>query len=492
MATFKTCVRKQRKDGFYPVYIRISQGTEVKYLKTGKLASQSAVSKQGEVNDPYIQKYCSDRIVEYVEMLNKVDTRNWNLAEVVRYLESGEAEISFSLFARRHIDQLINDDQERTAKNYSLALKSLELFAGTNKVNFSQLTSPFINAWIKSLAHTHRAKEMYPICIRQVFKSAQLYYNDYDNGILRIKNDPWRVVLIPKSERPQKLAITPQECRAFFSAPIPESKMKSPIPELGRDVALMTLCLAGINTVDLYRMKKEDYRNGILAYKRAKTTKFRRDEAYFEIRVPAMLQPTIEKYLAPEGDEYLFVFRSRYSTSDSFNANVNLGIKKICESMGIAKEDRYSAYTFRHTWGTIAQNDCGASIADVAFAMNHAAGHTITRGYIKIDFSPAWKLNEEVVNLVFFTNIESSRDRKEEENVFERFSPKYLIHGWVYFRGECFGEVEDIGYNNIDEVINALWPFVPDYIPDRAMLQFKIRNVDKQQEVVYERMKRHK
>lgn len=83
MATFKTCVRKQRKDGFYPVYIRISQGTEVKYLKTGKLASQSAVSKQGEVNDPYIQKYCSDRIVEYVEMLNKVDTRNWSLAEIV-------------------------------------------------------------------------------------------------------------------------------------------------------------------------------------------------------------------------------------------------------------------------------------------------------------------------------------------------------------------------------------------------------------------------
>lgn len=54
--------------------------------------------------------------------------------------------------------------------------------------------------------------------------------------------------------------------------------------------------------------------------------------------------------------------------------------------MNISKPNQYCVYTFRHTWGTIAQNDCGASISDVAFAMNHSNGHNITRGYIKIDF----------------------------------------------------------------------------------------------------------
>lgn len=490
MATFIPCVRKKRKDGLYPVYIRVSVGTDVVYMKTDKLTTDAYLSKKGEINDPYVMKYCSNRIVEYVEMLNKVETANWSAKEIVSYISSGSTDISFSLFARKYRDRLINENQERSAKNYTLAIKSLELFAGTNRVYFSHLTSTFINAWIQSLAHTHRAKEMYPVCVRQIFKAAQLEYNDYDNGILRITTDPWRKIQIPKSERPEKLAITPQACRAFFSAPIPESKFKSPIPELGRDVALMILCLGGINTVDIYHLKKKDYFNGIIHYQRAKTKKFRTDGAYFEMRVPPMLRPTIEKYLAPEDDEYLFTFHRRYTTSDSFNANINIGIKKMCESMGLPKEEHYSAYTFRHTWGTIAQNDCGASIADVAFGMNHSAGYNITRGYIKMDFSPAWILNEKVVDLIFFTNIESSRDHKQEENVFERFSPKYLIHGWVYFRGECFGEIEDIGFNNIDEVINALWPFVPDYIPERAMIQFKIRNMDKQQEVVHERMKR--
>ncbi len=491
MATFIPCVRKKRKDGLYPVYIRVSVGTDVVYMKTDKYTTDAYLSSKGEIRDPYVMKYCANRIIEYADMLNKVDSMHWSAKEIVAYLQGIKSEISFSDFFRKYRDHLINEGQERTAKNYTLALKSLELFAGTNQVPFSHLTSTFINEWIKSLSHTHRAKEMYPICIRTAFKAALLEYNDYDNGIIRIATDPWRKVQIPKSERPEKLAITPQACRTFFSAPIPESKFKSPLPELGRDVALMVLCLGGINTVDLYHLKKKDYFNGIIHYHRAKTKKFRRDNAYFEMRVPPILVPTFKKYLSnDEKDEFLFDFHLRHTTSDSFNANINIGIKKICESMGIPKEERYSAYTFRHTWGTIAQNDCGASIADVAFAMNHAAGHTITRGYLKIDFSPAWKLNEKVIDLIFFTDIESSRTRKQEEDVFERFSPKYLIHGWVYFRGQCFGEIEDIGFHNIDEVIAKLWPLVPDYIPERAMIQFKIRNMDKQQEVVHERMKR--
>ena len=57
------------------------------------------------------------------------------------------------------------------------------------------------------------------------------------------------------------------------------------------------------------------------------------------------------------------------------------------------KEDFYHFYTFRHTWATIAQNDCDANLYEVAFGMNHSHGMNVTRGYVKIDFSPAWRLN---------------------------------------------------------------------------------------------------
>ena len=70
--------------------------------------------------------------------------------------------------------------------------------------------------------------------------------------------------------------------------------------------------------------------------------------------------------------------------------------------MGMPKEQWYSAYTFRHTWGTVAQNDCGATIAEVAFAMNHSHGYTVTRGYLRIDFTPAWELNAKVIDFILY------------------------------------------------------------------------------------------
>lgn len=115
--------------------------------------------------------------------------------------------------------------------------------------------------------------------------------------------------------------------------------MLSSLPELGRDVAMLVFCLGGINTVDLYNLKKSDYHNGVIAYKRAKTRHSRADEAYIEMRVEPYIMPTFEKYLDTTDDEHLFNFHQRYCDSDSLSANVNNGIKKICKDMGMKKED---------------------------------------------------------------------------------------------------------------------------------------------------------
>lgn len=147
--------------------------------------------------------------------------------------------------------------------------------------------------------------------------------------------------------------------------------------------------------------KKEDYKNQIISYERAKTRAARSDNAYFQMRVPDILLPVVEKYRDKSNSPYLFVFKKRLTSSDSFNANVNIGIKQICkESLKMKKEDLFSAYTFRHTWATVAQNECGASLSDVDFALNHSNKTQLARTYVKIDFSPAWELNEKVVNKI--------------------------------------------------------------------------------------------
>ena len=494
MATFKTCIipQKRRRDGFWQVFIRVIQHKKIAYIPTSKYVNEHGLSSKSEVSDPFIMEFCLKKITHWMDKLNRVESERWTVKEIVEYVKNEEEDVCFSDYARKHNANLINNGMERTAKNYRLAYESLERFAGTNKVNFSMLTSSFLLRWIKTLEHTHRAKEKYPICLRQIYKSALLEFNDEERGVVRIKFNPWPKIQIPRSDKAEKLAITPEECRDFFNAPLPVSKFVSPLPELGRDVAMMVLCLGGINAIDLYNMQKEDYYNGILHYKRAKTKKFRADEAYMEMRVPPIIMPLMEKYKAAKSDSHLFCFSSRHTTSDSFNSNVNIGIKKICESMDMPKEQWYSVYTFRHTWGTIAQNDCGASIAEVAFGMNHSAGHNVTRGYLKLDFTPAWELNEKVVEFVFFTNKKGRRTAEHEEqasNVFERFSPYFYMRGEAFFRGKLLGSIEDTGFNNVDEIIRKLVPFVPKTIPERCNVIFRITNLDKQQTAVYERMK---
>lgn len=461
-------------------------------MPTDKVVGAKGLSSSMEVIDPFVLQPLSSQIVTWLDALNRQDISTWNARQVADFLKNMNEDLIFSDYARKHIDRMIDNGQERTAKNYKLALQHLERCIGTNQVKFAQLTSMNVNKWVGTLSGTARAKEMYPVCIRQIFRAAIDELNDYDNGIIRIKTNPWGKVKIPSADTPLKKAITAEACRAFFAAPLPESKMADPLPELGRDVAMISLCLAGMNTVDIYNLRKEDYHGGIIHYKRAKTTRSRRDDAYIEMRVPEVIKPLFDKYRAGDHTDRLFRFCDRFSTSDSFCANVNTGIKKICEGMGMDDpKTRYCVYTFRHTWATTAQNDCGATLAEVGFAMNHSHGYTITRGYVRPDFTPAWELNEKVIDFIFFSDATSRRvaqEKQEDEGLF-RLSPKMLIRAAAFFQGRCLANFEDIGYSNIDEVTKALVRQFPADIPDRSMVQFKIVNCDNGKVYVYEHQK---
>ncbi len=161
--------------------------------------------------------------------------------------------------------------------------------------------------------------------------------------------------------------------------------------------------------------------------------------------------------------------------------------------MGMAKEDYYCVYTFRHTWGTIAQNDCDANLYEVAFGMNHSHGLKVTRGYVKLDFTPAWELNAKVIDFVFFSNAPSkqgrAKDIEEPEDKLFRLSKKMMVYARAYFKGEVVAELTDIGFGTVDAVIKALAEKLPANIPQGCEVQFRIKNCDSGREVVYERTK---
>ena len=485
MATLKATVKSKRKDGMYVVYIRFAHNRRVSYLRTSWLVNDKGISRnKKDIIDPIVIQQTSKLIVQYYEQLNRIDTQNWTVKEIVDYIQKGKNGVSFSLYARKHIDKMIARGQERTSRDYKWALYSLERFAGGNEVMFSQMTFSFLSRWIDSLSQTARSKNKYPINIRQIHKAAILEYNDEERGIQLITN-PWPKITIPKEDTPNKRAISPSMLRKFFAVVPDFSRFTHPLQELGQDVAMISFCMCGINSVDLFYAEKSQYHEGILHYNRRKTRKARSDNAYFEIRVPQFIVPTFEKYLSKDMDSpWLFDFQERLSTPDSFNANVNAGISQICKK--VSPDFHASLYSFRHSWATIAQNGCGASLGDVDFALNHST-FKMARVYTTIDYSPAWELNEKVIDYIFFSNedIENSED---SSNSFERMSKYNLIRGEAFIGGNCVSLIEDSGFTNIEQVIAKILSSMSDNIPHPSKVQIKIINLDKNQTQLYQRV----
>jgi len=485
MATLKAAVRTKRKDGMYVVYIRVTHNRQVKYIRTSWMVDDKGVSKdKQDIIDPFVSEQTSKVIAGYYSMLNRLDTQNWTAKEVVEFIQNGKDGISFSKYARKHIDKMIARGQERTSRDYKWALYSLEKFAGENEVMFSQLTYSFLSRWIDSLARTSRSKEKYPINLRQIHKAAMLEYNDEDRGIQLIQN-PWSKITIPKGDTPNKRAIAPSMLRNFFSIVPDLSRFTHPLQELGQDVALISFCMCGINSIDLFYAEKSQYYDGILHYNRRKTCKSRSDNAYFEVRVPQFLIPTFEKYLSKDEESpWLFDFHDRLSNEDSFNANVNAGISQICKK--VSPGFHASLYSFRHSWATVAQNGCGASLSEIDFALNHSS-NKMARVYTMIDYSPAWELNDEVIDYIFFSNKEPGHI-DETEGTFERMSKYNLIRGEVFINGERVSVIEDTGFSNVDQIITLLLTSLPDETPHPTKVQIKISNLDKQQTQLYQRV----
>ena len=121
--------------------------------------------------------------------------------------------------------------------------------------------------------------------------------------------------------------------------------------------------------------------------------------------------------------------------------------------------------------------------------MNHSDKNRVTRTYVKIDFSPAWELNEKVINKIFFTEDKTTRHNQEEKDSrqFTRFSYKQLIKGTLYFRGRILVQIENVGYNNVNEVIEELMSKIPETIPSKTLVQIRIENKDKNETQDYTR-----
>jgi integrase len=405
MATFAPVIRYKKSDGLYAVYIRVSQGQgKLAYIKTcfsvGEKGLKRTYSKSGKeainISDPIVLGECIKMISVYAKKLNTIDSLKMSVQEIVIFLTTGNHDLSFSQFSKEYIIKMSKEGRDNSAGNYILAVKRLREFLQKDDILFKDLTISNLLSWIDSMKDSSRKRNLYPTCIKTMINTAMLQYNDEERDIIRIRFNPFSKIKIPKNKIADKRSVEIDVIKTFFNTEVRvEFQGRQTKEKTAQDVCKMVFCLAGINTADLYDLKPTALVDGYLKYKRKKTRDKSDYEAYTEIKIPEILIPLFEKY---KGEERLLCFYEQYSSADIFADIVSRGCRSICKSANLEK---ITPYSFRHSWATIAINDCAGSLDDVALSLNHASGHKITSTYVRCDYTRIDKLNELIIAKVF-------------------------------------------------------------------------------------------
>ena len=435
MATLAWVVFKHHRkaDGTFNPKIKVyHKGTTV-YLPTQVYTSFVRFRKgesTGTITDGDIVDALNFRIKEMRQVLNRHE-------EIVEACEDAKSVAAF-------IDRKLNQDRnldfiafakkvtEGLKENGSKSIKNslinhLRDFTGADILPVKKLTSAFLvkfEAWMKSERVVYkdgkerRAKPMrnssvqtYMEVLRGLYNKMLRQYNDYETGDIVIVGDPFKAYNVHQDVSYVKKAV-PAETIRRIAAYVPEGKGVC-TQLLARDMFVLSFCLAGMNLVDLYTC--EDYSDGHISYQRTKTRGKKLDKAFISVPVNPEIRALFEKYRDEEGRRVFNLYRLK--SFSSLRTSVAQGLSRLCRDLRIEPVTFYAA---RHSFATIARNDCDVSMEDVAMCLTHASGFRMTDTYVKPDFSRVDRAIRKVLDFVF---------HPEEESAAESLSARYFHIG---------------------------------------------------------------
>lgn len=378
MLTIRAKIKKQEQklDGTYNVKLRFTLDRKVKRLSTSLFVTNKDLSKDLKIKQTSPIKQEVDSLIRsYQEKCAKlqIELNHYTLDEVMDYID-GERQkqrtIDFIKFSR----EWIASTTIKGASNYTSALNALIRFIGKEELNVNLITFDFLENFKAFLNKEREARtkkliaqgkrvpstrslSLYLVSIKKLFNEAKKKkYNKKDKNLILIPNSPFEDFTIPKQEATRKRAIPADIIKKVWELPYKDMKKGYKATcryNLAKDYFILSFCLMGINSADLYNATKMD--GNTITYYRTKTKDRRLDNAKMVVDIPSIVQPLIEKYKDKTGKR-LFNFYQYYADEKGFNKAINYGLKEIGAILEVEDLEYYAA---RHSWATIALNKVG-------------------------------------------------------------------------------------------------------------------------------------
>ena len=409
MATFKAVVQRhqQRRDGKYPVSIRITHNRKSCYVSTGLYCSLNQLTKKSfEIKDQFILARVVKTMKEWEQMLISLDMvtlHEMSVDELKKYLSTSAKNIDYFGYCHK----LIGSDRQKW-QNLNHALALVEEM-GVKKMMATDFTSSFIRRFKEHMdnkvlsvrgkdgttVYKHYSlitKRSYLSSLCQVFRMLQQEYNTEFTTI--ITHNPFIGFETYRAGLTVKRSISLERIKAFFGLVGRTDKQ-----QIALDLMKLSFCLCGINFMDLFSMEKSafDSKNMRITYERHKTRNRRIDHALTSVHVEPEILPLIHKYAAPADDKMLFRFAD-YTADCASTRKLYQTLDYTVRSLHF---EHVSPYSFRHSWATIARNECDISKDDIDLCLVHSGNNPMADVYIRPDWSRIDKANRKVLDVVF-------------------------------------------------------------------------------------------
>ena len=282
--------------------------------------------------------------------------------EVVRRFCKPDHNVMMLAFMQEQIDLLRLCNRLGTAQNYTNTMHRFARFLGRD-IPIASVTEQLIERFNASLLQcgvVRNTVSFYMRILRSVYNKA------VHNGLVE-QTAPFRNVYTG-IDRTRKRAVGERVIAQFINLDIPQP---SPLA-LTRDLFLFSFYTRGMAFVDMYYLRHDNIRNGMIHYVRRKTGQ------EIVIRVEPEMQRIIERYadgkrpyvfpiLKGENPEKIY---AEYRITASY---YNRLLKRLCTLAGVPQ--RLSFYTARHSWATAARNH-QVPVSVISAGMGHTSERT--------------------------------------------------------------------------------------------------------------------
>lgn len=401
MITFKAIIipGNKRKDGTYPVNIRVTFKGKVRRLATTLVCTSADLTRSLKIKDATILNKADAliaRMRDAVKDLSPFDLDNQDVDWVVRHIKESLTKEEFHLDFFEWAERYALTKTETTRRAYTSALNALERYLGKRAIDINDISRSLLLEFMEMVDNEPRmhwdsangilvpssgkkipmaASTRHLAKLEHMFNAAKEKYNDEDAGRILIPRSPFSRItkIYPVSNGQSNLG---QE----LMQQIISSQVDNGVMRIALDLFILSFGLMGANMADLYFAKPFQ---GEWIYNRQKTMNRRSDRAEMRVVIPDELQPYLDR-LKGRGGWWLNELHRFASSKDFASARVNRCLKKWCEENGVQP---FTFYAARHTWASLARQQ-GVDKSTIDDCLGHKGSFQVADIYAE----KAWNL----------------------------------------------------------------------------------------------------